>query len=225
MPNVLQNDLAVVNLGPAAQVTIPHLLKDSGRGLLPTLIQPDRSTPIRVFAADATEVTFENPAAEAQTSNFLIQFDHTIQQARPPGIAPFEFWYQGDPGAGGGGGVGPIPFWAGGRETYAFAAPKLIVGAFEFQADRYTFMSATFRAVAARGDTVDAEVELFNVTDAASVATLTFVSTSQVLLQSADITGSLPAASKIYEVRINLAAAPGGSDSVELYKAELELVP
>ncbi len=223
MPNVLQNVLAVANLGPAAQVTIPHLLKDSGRGLLPTLIQPDRATPIRVFAADATEVTFENPGGTVQTSNFLIQFDHTIQQARPPGIAPFEFWYQGDPGAGGVV-TGPVSIWAGGRETYDQETPQLVVGAFEFQADRYSFMSATFRAVAARGDTVDAEVELFNVTDAASVATLTFVSTSQVLMQSADITGSLPAASKIYEVRINLAAAPGGSDSVELYKAELELV-
>jgi hypothetical protein len=45
------------------------------------------------------------------------------------------------------------------------------------------------------------------------------------MMESADITGSLPAASKIYEVRINLAGAPGASDSVELYKAELELVP
>lgn len=223
MPNVLQNVLPVA-LAAGANTTIPHLLRNVGRGLVPTLIIPDRATAILVSAADDTNVTFDNPSGDPLTANFLVQFDHTHQQARPPGIPPFEFWYQGG-GGGGGGGTGPASIWAGGRETYALDAPQLAVGAFEFDKSRYTFSEIRFRAVAARGDVVNAEVELFNVTDAASVSTLVFTSTSQALGQTADIAAALPAASRIYEVRINLAAAPGGSDSVELYKAELEVIP
>lgn len=165
--------------------------------------------------------TREGFQAKAFVSQFL-----RVQRAGTVGRAPgTPIVNVGAGNDGGAGGIGPISIWAGGRESYAFEAPELVVGAFEFQADRYAFDTATFRAVAARGDVVDAEVELFNVTDAVTVATLVFSSTSQALMQSADITGSLPDASKIYEVRVKLAGAPGGSDSVELYKAELELVP
>jgi hypothetical protein len=173
----------------------------------------------------ATIFSFTNEGFQAKP--FVAQFLRVVRAGtvgKAPGTPVVNVGAADDSG-GGGAGTGPTSIWAGGRETYDQETPQLVVGAFEFQADRYTFSTATFRAVAARGDTVNAEVELFNVTDAVTVATLTFSSTAQAMMESADITGSLPAASKIYEVRINLAGAPGASDSVELYKAELELVP
>lgn len=124
------------------------------------------------------------------------------------------------------GGGSPQSIWIGGRETYNLAAPDLEVGAIEFDPTQYTFSQIRFRAVAARGDAVDAEVELFNFSDSVSVAVLTFSTNNPELQQTVlAVPGDLPAASKIYICRIRLAAAPGVSDSVELFKAELQLVP
>lgn len=123
-------------------------------------------------------------------------------------------------------GSGPLPIWTGGRESYATNTPALVVGAFSFDKSRYTSFSAIkFRALGAIGDTTSGLVELYNVTDASSVSTLTFTTTAQALKESADIQASLPASAKIYEVRIYLNSAPAGSDSVELYSAALEIIP
>lgn len=117
-------------------------------------------------------------------------------------------------------GNGGLELWIGGRETYNLDTPPLIAGALSFGTADYKPKKVYFRAVAARGDTVNAEVELFNLTDASSVATLTFSSTSPAM-QEVQVT--LPAGAKIYECRIQLAAAPGVNDTVELYSAGLRL--
>lgn len=119
------------------------------------------------------------------------------------------------------------PTWlvAGGRETHNLDTPVKVVSGFEFDRSLFVFSSIKFRAVGARGNTVNGVVELYNITDAVSVATLTFTSTSPALQESADIAGSLPASSKLYEVRIYLAAPFIASDSIELYSAYLNLAP
>lgn len=119
------------------------------------------------------------------------------------------------------------PTWltVGDRATHALDAPVKVVSAFEFDRSQFTSSTIKFRATGARGNTVNGVVELYNLTDAASVTTLTFSSTSPALQESADITGSLPASSKIYEVRIYLAAPFIAGDSIELYSAYLNLAP
>lgn len=119
------------------------------------------------------------------------------------------------------------PTWltVGDRATHALDTPVKVVSAFEFDRSQFTSSTIKFRATGARGNTVNGVVELYNLTDAASVTTLTFSSTSPALQESADITGSLPASSKIYEVRIYLAAPFIAGDSIELYSAYLNLAP
>lgn len=120
--------------------------------------------------------------------------------------------------------TGPVQFWAGGRETYDLDAPALLVGALQFNKGLYTFSAIRFKAVAARGDAVDAEVNLA-ISGGATLATLTFSTTAIGAQQSADISGAIPAGATVLEASINLAAAPGGSDAVELYQAWLEVIP
>jgi len=118
-----------------------------------------------------------------------------------------------------------LSIWAGGRASYGLNTPALVVGAFEFNKSSYSFSTIKFRAVGARGDSVTAVVELYNLSDASSVATLQFTNTATTLQESADISASLPAVSKLYEVRIYLNSAPGASDSVELFSAFLQVNP
>lgn len=125
--------------------------------------------------------------------------------------------------------VPPVPLsnyiWCGGRETYPLDTPHLVAGAIAFDPTVATISSIKFRVVAAIGDVINGTVELYNLTDSVSVTTLAFASTASTLQVSGDILGLFPAASKIYEVRIYLDAAPGGNDSIELYSAFLEVVP
>jgi hypothetical protein len=125
----------------------------------------------------------------------------------------------------GGGGTNPAFIPLAGRASHALDTPPLIVGGFEFTRSNFTATTIKFRAVAAKGNAIQANVQLYNVTDSVSVAILNFTSAATALQVSADITGSLPLTSRIYEVRIYLNAAPGGSDSVELYSAALEINP
>lgn len=225
MATVLKNIVRFAGLGVGVPASLPHGLNLDGRAIVPELVLPNTG-PFTVVV-DATDVTVtrtnDSPGAAVDV---YVEWFYTPERVFDP---------QNDPPAGlplvvgvggvGGGGIGPASFWIGGRESYDQQTPQLVVGAIEFDKSRYSFSTIRFRAVGAKGDTVNAEVELFNVTDAASVATLTFTTTAQALQQSADIAASLPASSKIYECRINLAGAPGGNDSVELYKAELEVTP
>lgn len=227
MATVLKNIVRFAGLNVGVPVAIAHGINLDGRALVPELVVP--STGPFTVVVDATNVTVTRTASSPGAAvDIYVEWFYTPErvfdpQNDPPAGLPF---IVGVGGAGGTAGVGPEPIWAGGRESYGTNTPSLVVGAFEFDKSSYMFSAIRFRAVAAQGDTVNAEVELFNVTDAATVVTLTFTTTAQAFMQSADIQASLPAASKIYEVRIQLAAAPGNSnDSVELYNAALEVIP
>lgn len=112
--------------------------------------------------------------------------------------------------------------WIGGRETYNTNTPPLVAGDQSIDPAEYKPKQVYFRAVAAMGDTIDAEVELYNLTDAVTVATLTFSSTTPALQQTLV---TLAVGAKIYEARIHLAsAAISVDDTVELYSAEIKMV-
>ena len=103
---ILQSSLAIVALAPAANIVVPHGLRNRGpslvtgsQGLVPNIVLPDRASGIVVTAVDAINVTFNNPTPAAETANFLVQFDHTIQAAN---AAPIAHYWQGAVGAGGG---------------------------------------------------------------------------------------------------------------------------
>lgn len=109
------------------------------------------------------------------------------------------------------------------RDSHTLSTPRKVVSAFEFTRSSFTATTFKFRAVAAIGNTIGGRVELYNVTDSASVTILNFSSIATTLQVSGDLTGSLSAASKIYEVRIYLASPLILNDSVELYSAALEI--
>ncbi len=74
-------------------LVVAHGLRNGLNALKPNIVQPDRDTPILVTSADDTNVEYSNPDIDAHTANFLVQFDHSIQQAVKG--APIEFYYQG----------------------------------------------------------------------------------------------------------------------------------
>lgn len=117
------------------------------------------------------------------------------------------------------------------RSTYNSIVP-LIVGSFAFNPSDYTINGLppvlAFRALAANGvAALTNHVRLYNVTDAANVTTLNFVSTSIVKLSNALTigggAGQIPNSEKVYEVQIFLGADPFGdpSKTIELYSAHL----
>lgn len=78
--SVLQALLTVTDLAPGATVTLPHGLQSDYRQLTsPSVIWPDRATPIGVTAANATSVTFKNFGGAIESAVFLAQLTHTIQ--------------------------------------------------------------------------------------------------------------------------------------------------
>jgi hypothetical protein len=128
--------------------------------------------------------------------------------------------------------AGPLSIiTTGGRESHDSDTP-LIVGAFAFTPSIYLpdLTSLVFRAVAANGDIgLTNSVQLYNVTDAELVATLSFTSTSQVkdevTLTLGSGAGEIDTPEHIYEVRIKLDVASGGpTETIELYSAELRVL-
>ena len=67
---LLVSVVAVTNLAVGASVTLSHGLVSGGAGVSPTLVFPDRSTPIVVVGVTATEVTFRNAGTVPETANF-----------------------------------------------------------------------------------------------------------------------------------------------------------
>lgn len=67
---LLVNILAVGPLAPAASVTLAHNLASNDQNLAPTLVFPDRATPIVVTATTATTVTFTNAGTGVESANF-----------------------------------------------------------------------------------------------------------------------------------------------------------
>ena len=78
---ILQVLLEVSGLAPADTVTISHGLRRGTLALAPNKILPDRGTPIAVQSFDDTEITFVNNGSIDEDANFLVQYDHSIQQA------------------------------------------------------------------------------------------------------------------------------------------------
>lgn len=67
---LLVNVLTVSALVPGGTVTLPHGLVSNGRGALPKLVQPDRTTPIAVTAMSTSTITFRNDGGTNATANF-----------------------------------------------------------------------------------------------------------------------------------------------------------
>lgn len=67
---LLVNVLSVGPLAPAASVTLAHNLASNDTSLPPTLVFPDRGTPIVVTATTATTVTFTNLGTVVESANF-----------------------------------------------------------------------------------------------------------------------------------------------------------
>lgn len=69
-PQLLVSVVTVTNLGVGVSVTLPHGLTSGGEGVSPTLVFPDRSTPIVVTGVTATTITFRNTGTGAETAKF-----------------------------------------------------------------------------------------------------------------------------------------------------------
>lgn len=67
---LLVNVLAVGPLAAGASVTLAHNLASNDVSVAPTLVFPDRSTPIVVTATTATTVTFRNDGTGVESANF-----------------------------------------------------------------------------------------------------------------------------------------------------------
>lgn len=97
MPAAVLQQLQTVTIAGGGVLVLAHNLTDgAGNRYVPNIVMPERSTELVVTTADATTVTYSNPSADPLTAIFLVQFDHTIQQATPPaGNPPFQYWWQG----------------------------------------------------------------------------------------------------------------------------------
>lgn len=67
---LLVNVLAVGPLAPGASVTLAHNLASNDVNVAPTLVFPDRATPIVVTATTTTTVTFNNAGTGVESANF-----------------------------------------------------------------------------------------------------------------------------------------------------------
>lgn len=76
--------VAVGPLAPGASAVVTHGLKSGGVGVAPTQVSCDRASPISVFVADATTVTFKNNGPIAASATFRIEFDHSIHAVGAP---------------------------------------------------------------------------------------------------------------------------------------------
>lgn len=67
---LLVNVLAVGPLAPGASVTLAHNLASNDVNVAPTLVFPDRATPIVVTATTTTTITFNNAGTGVESANF-----------------------------------------------------------------------------------------------------------------------------------------------------------
>lgn len=66
---------------------MPHGLKSGGKGVTPTLIVCDRSSPIAVTGYDTLVVTFTNVSDVMASANFRVEHDHSIHAIGTPTVA------------------------------------------------------------------------------------------------------------------------------------------
>jgi hypothetical protein len=93
VPASILQTIQAVTIPAGNVLVLAHGLRNGLIGLKPNVVQPDRDTPLVVTGADDTNVSYSNPDVDAHTANFLVQSDHSIQQAFP--TSPLEFYYQG----------------------------------------------------------------------------------------------------------------------------------
>ena len=149
-PSILQRIVVAAAHVPAGgTLQITHGMRHYNHPLKPTVIMPTTATPIVVQSADDTNIVFENPTAAALSAAFLVQYDHTIQQAAYGGV-PIEFYWAGLGAAGSG--LGPTPIWIGGRQSWNSDVTPLLAGAISFDADLYPGRSFSFLVTAANGN-------------------------------------------------------------------------
>ena len=103
MTQLLVSILPVPALAPGASLTLPHGLASNGAPVPPTLVYPDRATPIVVAIVTATTVTFTNNGSSTETAHFRCERGLSAELDAST-IAPM-LW-QGASGSGGGGGGG-----------------------------------------------------------------------------------------------------------------------
>ena len=84
---LLATRLAVTNLAAGATTSIPHGLKSDGKGVTPTLIVCDRSSPIAVTGYDTLVVTFTNVGDVMASAYFRVEYDHSIHAIGTPTVA------------------------------------------------------------------------------------------------------------------------------------------
>ena len=117
-------------------------------------------------------------------------------------------------------------------DSHPSATPK-VVGQFSFDPSENvmagTALSVHFRATASNGGGVaSTNVQLYNLTDAESIAILNFTSASPVLVDTALTIGAgagqIDNSPKIYEVRIYVDSPDLVDDTIELGSAELRII-
>lgn len=100
--SVLQTILTVTDLAPGATLTLAHGLYAEYRQVnVPSVVWPDRNTPIGVTAVTGTSVTFENFGGSPESATFLVQLTHSFQVN--DAAVPF-YWK----GLGGDSGTAPV---------------------------------------------------------------------------------------------------------------------
>jgi hypothetical protein len=97
--------VSVVDLASSASITLPHDLSSGGVAVSPTMVAPDRATPIVVEAVTATSVTFRNDSAVQTSANFRLSYELSLI-ADPTTVTPI--YWEGVPVGGGGGVPGPV---------------------------------------------------------------------------------------------------------------------
>ena len=103
-PQLLVNILPVSNLASGASTTLAHGLASNGVSVPPTLVFPDRATPIVVSAVTATTVTFSNNGSSTETATFRCERGLSAE-LDALSIGPM-LWQGAVSSGGGGGGTG-----------------------------------------------------------------------------------------------------------------------
>jgi hypothetical protein len=103
---LLVSVVSVTSLGVGVSVTLSHGLMSGGEGVAPTLVFPDRATPVIVTGVTSTTVTFRNTGTGAETANF--RCERGWQPEVDAFSVPPMLWQ----GGGGGGNAGAAPYLA-----------------------------------------------------------------------------------------------------------------
>jgi hypothetical protein len=98
---LLVNVVSVTGLPAGASVTVSHGLCEVGVGAVPTLVFPDRATPIVVSAVSGESITFTNTGSSTETAKFRCErgWQPEVDTSK---VTPM-LWQGGSSGGGGAG--------------------------------------------------------------------------------------------------------------------------